>query len=201
MPTATIVGSRKAPYTVVKWFAQISEALLRAGWTCRSGLCPEGIDFSLTSAVIELLHEEVEVKAELYIAWNGFDGYRDGDLGGTVISAKKLPCYEKAVSLAKGVHPKWEYLTNGGKLLHSRNPFQVLGKDLESPSDVVLLWAPTAGASVTGGTRTAFEIARASGIPIYNGKNPDEVEDYLKSIGFDIPRHSEEPLTQDDLEI
>lgn len=201
MPVATIVGSRKAPDSVVKWFTKISEELLRRGWTCRSGLCPEGIDYSLTAAVIQLQAEEVEVNAELYLAWDGFDGYRNGDLDGTVISAKKLPCYEKAVSLAKGVHPKWGFLTNGGKLLHSRNPFQVLGKDLASPSDVVLLWAPIAGKSVTGGTRTAYEIAKNSSIPIYNGFAPNEVEDYLASIGIDIPRHSEEQLTQDDLEI
>lgn len=97
------------------------------------------------------------------------------------------------------MHPAWDAVKAGGKLLHSRNPFQVLGRDLVSPSDVVLLWAPISGDSVTGGTRTAYEIAKNNAIPIYNAKVAGEVEDYLKTIGIDIPRHRDEP--QEDLEI
>lgn len=195
----TMIGSRKAPDDVVEWFVSIAEALLAAGHTGISGLCPEGIDASLTRAVINELNADREPSAELYIAWNGFDGWRDGDLNGTVISAKKLPCYEKAVELAKSVHPNWDAVKAGGKLLHSRNPFQVLGSDLASPSDVVLLWAPIAGDSITGGTRTAYELAKNSSIPIYNAKVPSEVEGYLSAIGIDIPRHRDEP--KEDLEI
>lgn len=195
----TMIGSRKAPDDVVEWFIRIGEALLKAGHTGRSGLAPEGIDYSLTCAVINELNADREPSAELYIAWNGFDGWRDGDLNGTVIAAKKLPCYEKAVELAKGAHPNWGAVGAGGKLLHSRNPFQVLGSDLASPSDVVLLWAPIAGDSITGGTRTAYELAKTSSIPIYNAKVPGEVEGYLSAIGIDIPRHRDEP--QEDLEI
>lgn len=199
MKAFTMVGSRKAPDDVVRWFVQIAEALLQRGAVGRSGLCPLGIDESLTQAVINELNAERDPKAELYIAWSGFDGWRDGDLNGCVISAKNLPCYEKAVELAKDVHPAWDAVKAGGKLLHSRNPFQVLGRDLASPSDVVLLWAPISGDSVTGGTRTAYEIAKNNAIPIYNAKVAGEVEDYLKTIGLDIPRHRDEP--QEDLEI
>lgn len=199
MPTFTMIGSRTAPDIVVDWFQRIAEVLLEVGWTGRSGLCPLGIDDSLTRAVIAQLNKENMPLAELYIAWDGFDGWRDGDLAGAVISAKKLPCYEKAVELASSVHPRWENVTAGGKLLHSRNPFQVLGRDLESPSDVVLLWAPISGKSITGGTRTAYELAKNSSIPIYNAIRVGEVEGYLSAIGIDIPRHRDEP--QEDLEI
>lgn len=199
MPTFTMIGSRTAPDIVVDWFQRIAETLLEAGWTGRSGLCPLGIDDSLTRAVIAQLNKENMPLAELYIAWDGFDGWRDGDLAGAVISAKKLPCYEKAVELASSVHPRWENVKAGGKLLHSRNPFQVLGRDLESPSDVVLLWAPISGESITGGTRTAYELAKNSSIPIYNAIRVGEVEGYLSAIGIDIPRHRDEP--QEDLEI
>lgn len=199
MPTFTMIGSRTAPDIVVDWFQRVAEALLEVGWTGRSGLCPLGIDDSLTRAVIAQLNKENMPLAELYIAWDGFDGWRDGDLAGAVISAKKLPCYEKAVELASSVHPRWENVTAGGKLLHSRNPFQVLGRDLESPSDVVLLWAPISGKSITGGTRTAYELAKNSSIPIYNAIRVGEVEGYLSAIGIEIPRHRDEP--QEDLEI
>ena len=54
---------------------------------------------------------------------------------------------------------------------HARNCYQVLGKDLQSPSNFVLCWTP--GGAVTGGTGQALRIAIDRGIPVFNMGAPE----------------------------
>ncbi len=61
--------------------------------------------------------------------------------------------------------------------LHVRNTFQVLGPNLDDPSDFVVCWTPDGAekaedtSEVTGGTGTAIRIASTYEIPVYNLRN------------------------------
>lgn len=71
------------------------------------------------------------------------------------------------------------------KSLHCRNVLQILGKDVNTPSDVVVYCAPETNNRVSGGTRTAVELARQMGIPTFNLNNgiPD-LEEINKDVYF-----------------
>ena len=57
----------------------------------------------------------------------------------------------------------------GAKALHTRNVYQVLGLDLNTPSEFVVCYADVdKHNNVIGGTATAVNIAKEVGIPVYN---------------------------------
>lgn len=74
-------------------------------------------------------------------------------------------------------HPAPHTLIGKAKKLISRNAFQVLGKDLNTPSSMVICWTPDGcdghmtRTTATGGTGQAITIAEAYDIPIYNLAN------------------------------
>ena len=56
------------------------------------------------------------------------------------------------------------------RCFHCRNVLMVLGPDLESPSEFLICWSPwnKSKSGVKGGTNTAYQIAVANNIPVYN---------------------------------
>lgn len=163
----TIIGSRQTPQSFVDYQTEVALELLQEGYKVRSGCAPEGGDVAATEAV--KIYGKPDT-AELFIAWEGFDGWRTGDLGNTVFCPVSYVNYSHARYLAELVHPAWERCSYAAKGLHSRNPYQVLGRSLASPSAFVLFWAPTTknNEAVKGGTATAVKIARLFNIPTFN---------------------------------
>lgn len=163
----TIIGSRKSPESAVDYQTEITLMLLKEGYIVRSGLAPDGGDLAATRAVMEYKQPGC---AELYIPWEGFDKWRTGDMGNNVFCPLSYVNYSHARYLAEMVHPAWERCSHAAKGLHSRNPYQVLGASLASPSAFVLFWAPTTkdNSAVLGGTATAVKIARLFNIPTFN---------------------------------
>jgi hypothetical protein len=94
------------------------------------------------------------------------------------------------MQIAGELHPAWNRCSLYAKRLHGRNSFQVLGKSLDRPSDMLICWTPDgceshAGRSIkTGGTGTAISIANKYGTPIYNLKNKKSLERLRKKLGI-----------------
>lgn len=89
-----------------------------------------------------------------------------------------LPHRDLAYKIAALIHPAWENCNDFAKDLHSRNVYQVMGKDLLDPSYQLFCYAPpTSEGSITGGTRTAFELAKMLGIPRANFYMTGKAED------------------------
>lgn len=86
----------------------------------------------------------------------------------TVDSFYALPEYieREAYNMAESIHPAWHRCSDYAKRLHARNCLQVLGPDLETPSEFLICWTPQ-GQDV-GGTRTAIVLARNNNIPVFN---------------------------------
>jgi hypothetical protein len=78
-------------------------------------------------------------------------------------------------------HPAWLRLPTGHKLLHARNGYIVLGKQLNVPVEFVICW--TRGGSAKGGTGQAIRIARGQGIPVLDLGYPDVLNRALKWLG------------------
>ena len=97
---------------------------------------------------------------------------------------------DDAMAIAAAYDKAWERLSQYVKKLHGRNAFQVLGRDLRSPSRGLICWTPDGcqchetRSVVTGGTGTAISIADAYGVPISNLANGAQLEKWRKWVNM-----------------
>ena len=169
----TGIGSRNTPATVLALMRQIGYVMAMKGYTLRSGGA-EGADTAFAEGWGDACSETVDSdmyiphKAEIYLPWNNFNDQTTAMEGRIRAQGKS----KQAHDIAEQIHPNWKAVSPGGKLLHMRNIYQVLGADLETPSDVVVFYAEPDGDSVKGGTRTAVELAKREGITVCNLYDP-----------------------------
>ena len=89
-------------------------------------------------------------------------------------------CTPEAMAISALYHPAWHKCGEYAKKLHGRNAFQVLGRQLNNPSDVLICWTPDACKTHaqrswnTGGTGTAISIADAYKVPVVNLAHPED---------------------------
>lgn len=134
----------------------IALILYENGLILRSGGAP-GADAAFESGVPHFMGKEI------YIPWKNFEQRTEIDqIDNDIVCGGS----REAASIAERFTPGWHSLQIGGKKLHTRNVFQVLGRDLNTPSKFLICW--TSGAREIGGTRTALVLAREYKIPIYN---------------------------------
>lgn len=182
----TGVGSRETPNNILKFIGQVAYWLAGRGYTGRSGSAA-GADTAFEQGFnhYEIVNGASDyVSFEAYLPWKGFsDIYEDS----IHIATPELPDYNEAFNIASTVHPAWNRLGYGAKALHTRNVYQVLGLDLNTPSDVLLCYAqPTKNKQgvvngVKGGTNTAVQLAMKHNIPIYNFYLQEDI-DKVKSM-------------------
>lgn len=143
----TGVGSRETPSDICRIMSEISGYLERQEYILRSGGA-NGADIAF----------EVGVKAlkEIYLPWPGFNN-NSSPLHAITVRGTKM---------ASEVHPAWKSCGYGARMLHTRNVYQVLGYDLETPSDFLLCW--TKDGKATGGTATAIRLAEMHEVPVFN---------------------------------
>ena len=136
-------------------------ALLLPPWyTLRSGGAP-GADSAFEHGALS----NVGASVEIYLPWRGFNGNPSPLYGVT----------PEALELAEEIYgPRWKYISHGAKALMARNCYQVLGKDLNTPSDFVVCYTSDGcktsakRSAKTGGTGQAIDLANRWDIPIYN---------------------------------
>ena len=110
--------------------------------------------------------DRVNGKKEIYLPWKNFNGNKSNLIFDDDI---------EAINIAKKYHPAYNGLSQGAKRLIARDSYQVLGKDLKTPSKYIICY--TDG---TGGTSQALRIAEdiQINIPIFNlyhYKGPNDV--------------------------
>ncbi|HON82723.1 MAG TPA: hypothetical protein PLI22_01130 [Caldisericia bacterium] len=95
---------------------------------------------------------------------------------------------DEAIKIASEFHPAWDRLSEYVKKLHGRNVFQVLGKDLSTPSKFLVCWTPDGAINHsersihTGGTGTAISIASVYNVPVFNLKRKDHFDIIMKEL-------------------
>jgi hypothetical protein len=163
----TGIGSRKTPPEICELMTKIASLLEEFGYTLRSGGA-DGADSAFEAGV------RSELNKEIYLPWKKFNG-------STSKHTKPSP---EAFLMASTIHPVWDKLSYGAKALHARNIHQVLGADLNTPSELLICW--TDGGGVTGGTATAIKIAKQRNISVWNlfdEKDRKEWEERLELFG------------------
>lgn len=141
------IGSRKTPITIQSKMTEIAKALSRSDYCLYSGGA-EGADTAF---------ENGAKFKKIYLPWDGFNGK-------TVCDNYVVP--PPNLNFVKKYHPKPNCLSESSLKLMSRNTYQVLGLDLNSPVDFVLCW--TKDGKPSGGTGQALRIAKNYNIPIFN---------------------------------
>lgn len=78
--------------------------------------------------------------------------------------------------------------TNQGiaEALNARNTFQILGSGLNNPSNFLICWAQVdKHGKIRGGTATAWNLAKANGIPCFNLYNEEDKQRLIKFVEGD----------------
>ena len=148
----TGIGSRDTPESILKKMGACSKRLKELGFTLRAGGA-KGADSAF--------EQWGGVCAEIYLPYDGFQGKHDN-----FINAQFLPNYNQAVRMASEYHPNWAACNERARQMHTRNVYQILGKELDKPSLFVVCWTKDGKAS--GGTGQAMRIAKAYDVPIFN---------------------------------
>lgn len=184
----TGIGSRDTPQEVLELMKKLAFTLALKGWILRSGGA-DGADsyfekgFDEAWCLRNYPDTLGESGKEIYIPWNGFNNrFHD---------KWKVHCFldlssdvrKQAYNLVRQIPPAPDKLSKGVKLLHSRNMMQVLGKDLATSSKFLVCWAPVIGDTITGGTRTAYELAKMNGIQCFNLNVQEDRERIERFVG------------------
>lgn len=153
----TGIGSRETPREILDVMKRLATALERKGYILRSGGAG-GADDAFENGVVNPQMKNI------YLPWKGFNGRTS--------SFYNIP--DKCFELAQTIHPAWNKCSQGAQKLHARNTQQVLGTNLDSPSQFVVCW--TSNGLAIGGTATAINLAIANGINVYNLRNPHHLK-------------------------
>lgn len=154
------IGSRETPTSLKPTIEQIVKRLDELGYTLRSG----------GAGGADTFFEEHAKMKDIFLPWRGFNGN----------DSKLYELSDEAFKMAARFHPAHERLSAGAKKMMARNCCQVMGQDLNTPSEFVICWTKDGKAS--GGTGQAIRIAEHFQIPVWNLKN----EGTLKIIGLKL---------------
>lgn len=162
----TGIGSRDVPQDIDSRMRSVGYSMGVFDWTLRSGKA-KGSDEAFQTGLQGFISQREgnpTKYAEVYIPWRGFKG------GEGLLDCWDIvpPDMSKSEDIAKLYHPAWDRCSQGAKKMHCRNVNQVLGMDLNTPSEFVLFYAPESKGKVKGGTATAVNLARDKGIPTIN---------------------------------
>lgn len=170
----TGIGSRSASYNILNQMEEIAYWLAENRFILRSGGA-NGADTAFedgATAYCNETHHDKYKYMEIYLPWKEFNFNKS--------LLFNIP--QKAFKIAEEIHPNWKACKLGARKLHARNVQQVLGRDLNTPSSFLLCWSEPQGNSISGGTRTAYELARQHNIPVYNmyDKEREETMEWIR---------------------
>lgn len=168
MPSYSGIGSRQAPSNILDLMSRVAVRLARRGYVLRSGAA-DGSDRAFEAGA-----REVGGGCEVFLPWRAFNG--------SASPLFNLPLDEQASLIASQSHPTWGGLKPPVRKLHTRNAYQVLGRDLNDPVEFVACWTPDGAETAeetspdTGGTGTAIRVADLFRVPVINFARPNALD-------------------------
>lgn len=147
------------PPAIVKKMEDVGALLAKKGWGLRSGAAM-GADKAFEDGA----RRAGSNKLQIFLPNVGFQGRRPD--GKTVFGPEKGERAERAEKMARELHPAGDRLSGFALAAMSRNAYQLLGPDLESPSRVVVCY--TKDGRELGGTGQSIRGAAQKNIPVVN---------------------------------
>lgn len=159
----TGIGSRETPIDIQQLMTEIAMYLRAEGWTLRTGSGSRA-DKSYQIAAGE--------NKEVYVPW---DNFYPGQVGITSLTEEssrmahdiwKFREQKGLVPTDGSISGKWEDLHPGTKAMLAKAMCMLLGKNLNTPSDMVICWTP--GAKIVGISSHVICLAVFKHIPVFN---------------------------------
>lgn len=174
----TGIGSRETPLEYLDLMTKLAQKLASEGWILRSGGA-DGADTGFENGA-------PNDRRAIYLPWSGFNGREHG------VQPSRFNNHAQAENIASRFHPAWDRLTRGPRALMARNVYQLLGDDLQTPSRMVICWAPNPKfdndgrvIDVKGGTGLAVRLAVEYNVPVYHLGVQDHMDRLCKYLGVD----------------
>lgn len=194
---ATVIGSRETPMSAQDLITWFSHMVQQYQGLVRSGGAP-GADSACERGITNPLAKQI------FLPFANFNGVKSG-VGVYTLDQLHTRHQHAAEEIASRFHPNWNaVLRNPAAVkLMTRNVFQILGPDLNAPSDVVVMWAKGSHNlvakkdsqnrifDVPGGTGLAVRLAYHLEIPILHVDLPEH-QNILQAYGDgneDLFRH------------
>lgn len=166
----TGIGSRALPRDVFDVIRPFALWMAQQGHTLRSGAA-DGAD-----AAFEKGCDVGGGDKEIFLPWKNFNNN----------TSPLFVLSPEAFAIAKEFHPLWDKLDTKSQAFMARNVYQVLGYNLDTPSQLIFCWTPDGAENktsrATGGTGQAIRIANAYKIPVYNIKNGYSIEELKRAV-------------------
>ena len=143
----TGIGARKTPEDILDLMTKVARYFHFEKYILRSGGA-DGADKAFELGAGE--------NKEIFLPWKGFNDS----------TAPFVELTEEAYKIAEECHPSWNTCKDIVRKFHTRNVFQILGRDLKTPSDFVICW--TRNGKFIGGTAQSIRIARKFEVPVFN---------------------------------
>lgn len=144
----TIIGSRETPQLELDFIEEMAEKFALNSWILRSGAA-KGADKAGEDGF-----DKVQGEKEIYLPWKGFMS------SSSTLISPEFSNWQNAVSLMLFLHPnpKAAKAKETVMKLLARDIYQILGKDLNKPSDLVLCYTPNG--ELKGGTALALRVCQ-----------------------------------------
>jgi len=159
----TGIGSRETPKSLINDISLINDFLFKNNYILRSGGAGGADTF---------FEDNWKGKKEIFLPWKGFNNN----------NSELYQISSESMVLAEKFHPAWSKLSLPVKKLMSRNICQILGQNLNTPTNFVVCW--TKDGKDTGGTGQAIRLAQSLNIPIFNLYHRDKaiqgISDFVK---------------------
>lgn len=159
----TIVGARKTPVEIIHQCQNDIGQLNKENYIFRSGNA-QGFD--------QVIANVPEKCREVYLPYHNF-GCSLNNYRNVFVPKRDFDNWGRAVNIVKELHPN-KNLTDMQMMYLARDVYQVLGKDLQTPSDLVICWTEDGASELhqltrkTGGTAMALRVAFRYNIPVIN---------------------------------
>ena len=148
----TGIGSRETPNKIMLEMEAIGKYCLENNISVRSGHA-DGADWAFEKGS--------QQRCIAYLPWQNFNSNLKSNARIVVV-----PYDDKYYEITKTFHPNAKALSRGAVLLMNRNSCQVLGLNLDKPTNCIVCW--TKDGNDSGGTGQALRIAKFYNIPIFN---------------------------------
>lgn len=161
------IGSRDCPLEVLKAMNSLASWLSKRGYILRSGGA-EGSDRAFEEGC-----DLADGKKEIFLPWRKFNNSNSN----LYLWENLFEYYNQSemVEIARKYHPYFDKLKDGAKRLIIRDAFQVLGGNLDNPSDFIICY--TKNGSGSGGTGQAIRIAKGYNIPVFDFGKYESIEE------------------------
>lgn len=178
---AAIVGSRNTPEIILEYLIRIGRTLTDMGYAISSGDAYDADRAGWYGALQAKRFREVGCR--IFVNKSYRNGYPIGSFTGFIDSRQFTGVQPMAEAIALKARGTFAGLNKWGIELHTRNVYQILGSTLEERVEYCILYAPTVGKDrVSGGTNTAFQIAKTTGVPTIINLYTEEGLEWAKAF-------------------